>query len=157
MGSSHSYPKLSAFEKFTPFLKGLANDVKTPCEGFTIMQLGPFTEWVADEGDRTVGAALVLFESGSKHPQHQHKKSSAKIYFVSGSGYVILGKEKIPVPYKKGTVVSVPRGMLHGFDVKEGGVALSIQEGGSIVSEDGTVDIHYPNDPQCANTEAGIL
>ena len=157
MGSSHSTVKVSAFDKFVPFLKDLTNDVKTPCEGFTAMQLGPFTERITDGKDQTVGAALVLLDSGAKHPQHQHKKSSATLYFISGSGYVILGEEKIPVPYKKGSVVFVGRGMLHGFDVREGGAILSIQEGGSIIDTDGKVDIHYPKNPECANSVAGII
>lgn len=142
---------MSGFEKFGPLLANRSIAIKTPCEGFAVIQLGPFD---AKEED-IVAASLVLLEVGGEHPQHKHEKSDATFHFVNGKGNVILGDNQEKVPYKAGTIIKVPRGTLHGFEPIESGVMLATQKGEPIISEDGTMDIEYV-DSRCF-TEHGTV
>lgn len=142
-------------EKFIPFLAPRCTSVKTPCEGFTVIQLGPFV-WEREGKEEVFGAALVLLEPGGEHPQHKHEKSSATLHFMSGKGDVILGDNQLRVPYEQGTVIDVPKGTLHGFDVREAGVLLSTQTGESILGRNGELDIKYV-DYRCFTPHGGVL
>ncbi len=130
---------VDGFKKFEPFLASRSVAIKTPCEGFAVIQLGPFAG-----GEEDIAAAsLVLLEVGGEHPQHKHEHSDATFHFVSGTGNVVLGEDQVKVPYVPGTVLEVPRGTLHGFEPFESGVMLATQKGEPIIAEDGTMDIEY--------------
>jgi quercetin dioxygenase-like cupin family protein len=143
---------VDGFNKFTAFLSDRSIAIKTPCEGFAVIQLGPFNK--RSEADVSA-ASLVLLEVGGEHPQHKHEKSDATFHFVNGSGNVILGENQERVPYSSGTILDVPRGMLHGFEPKVSGVMLAIQKGKPIIGEHGDMDIEYV-DPRCF-TEHGTV
>jgi len=139
------------FEKFAPFLAQRSIAIKTPCEGFAVIQLGPFKGSELD----IAAASIVLLEVGGEHPQHKHEKSDATFHFVCGKGNVILGENQERVPYTKGTIIEVPRGTLHGFEPEESGVMLATQKGEPIISEHGIMDIEY-TDKRCF-TEHGTV
>jgi quercetin dioxygenase-like cupin family protein len=145
----------SDIEKFIPFLAARCTSVKTPCEGFTVIQLGPF-DWRKNNKREVFGAALVLLEPGGEHPQHKHEKSDAVLHFMGGRGYVILGENQTKVPYEKGVVIEVSKGTLHGFEVIEPGVLLSTQTGASILGENGELDIEYV-EKRCFTQHGGVL
>ena len=140
------------FEKFAPFLTERAITVQSPCEGFAVIQLGPFK---GGEG-HIAAASIVLLEVGGEHPQHKHGNSDATLHFVSGKGNVVLGEDQIRVPYQAGTVIEVPRTTLHGFEVEENGVMLATQKGDPIIGEHGEVDIEY-RDPRCFTIHGTVL
>jgi quercetin dioxygenase-like cupin family protein len=126
-------------EDFLSHLAPLAVSIETPCEGFAVIQFGGFK---GGEG-HIKAASLVLLKAGGEHPQHKHDKSDATFHFVSGEGNVVLGPDQKKVPYEAGTVIEVPRGMLHGFEAHEDGLMLATQKGESIIAADGTMDIEY--------------
>jgi len=142
---------VDGFKKFEAFLADRSIAIQTPCEGFAVIQLGPFN------GSKTdiAAASLVLLEVGGEHPQHKHEKSDATFHFVSGRGHVILGEKQIRVPYSAGTVLEVKREMLHGFEPEENGVMLATQKGEPIIAVDGSMDIKYV-DHRCF-TEHGTV
>lgn len=143
---------IEGFEKFAPFLGDRSLVVNTPCEGFTVIQLGPFK----GNGNHIAAASLVLLEIGGEHPQHKHGKSDATLHFVSGKGYVILGENQEKTPYRPGTIIEVPRGTLHGFEAEENGVMLATQKGDPIIAENGEMDIEYA-DPRCFTEHGTVL
>lgn len=142
---------IEGFNKFASFLADRSLAVKTPCEGFAAIQLGPFDKKMEQD---IAAASLVLLEVGGEHPQHKHEKSDATFHFVSGKGNVILGATQIKVPYSAGVILEVPRGTLHGFEPLEDGVMLAVQRGEPIINGL-EVDIDYV-DPRCF-TEHGTI
>jgi len=143
---------IDSFQKFAPFLAHRSLAVNTECEGFTVIQLGPFKG-----GQKDIAAAsLVLLEVGGEHPQHKHGRSDATLHFLSGKGYVILGEAKEKVPYCEGSIIEVPRGTLHGFEATENGVMLSTQKGEPIIGEHGEMDIEYV-DSRCFTEHGTVL
>ncbi len=144
---------MEGFEKFAPFLAPRSISVNTPCEGFSVIQLGPFNKRSEDD---VAAASIVLLEVGGEHPQHKHEKSYATFHFLCGKGHVILGDDQKRVPYTAGTIMDVPRGMLHGFAPEESGVMLSTQKGEPIIAESGETDIEYV-DARCFTEHGTVL
>lgn len=142
---------IEGFQEFAPHLAPRSIAIETPCEGFAVIQLGPFKGSDTD----IAAASLVLLKVGGEHPQHKHEKLDATFHFVNGRGNVILGENQERIPYFPGNVLEVPRGTLHGFEPLESGVMLATQKGEPIIAEDGTMDIKYV-DPRCF-TEHGTV
>ena len=142
---------IKGFQKFAPLLIDRSIDVQTPCEGFAVIELGPF-----DKTENNISTALlILLEVGGEHPQHKHAKSDATFHFVNGEGDVILGEDEKRITYTAGTIIEVPRGVLHGFEARENGVMLATQKGEPVIAKDGTMDIEYL-DQRCF-TEHGAI
>jgi quercetin dioxygenase-like cupin family protein len=99
-------------------------------ERVSIYQLGEF------EGDNI---DLALMPANSKHPPHIHENSDATIYVIAGSGIAYIGMNVIF--YNSGRKLLVPRGIAHGFDVREETLLLSVQKG-KIKSGD-KIDFRY--------------
>jgi broad specificity phosphatase PhoE/quercetin dioxygenase-like cupin family protein len=71
--------------------------------------------------------SLVKIAEVGKYPQHTHDESDAIFTIVSGSATFLSGDKKREI--KAGDKIKIPRGMPHGFELKEGDVLefISIQ------------------------------
>ncbi len=105
------------------------------CDEFPVIDLGPF------EGT-TETFSLVYLKIGN-HPQHFHEGTDARFLFHSGEGVVILGEEKQRTPFQPGTIVEVPRGLLHGFEVVKHGIFLVQQSKPITDSVTGKTDVQF--------------
>jgi quercetin dioxygenase-like cupin family protein len=82
---------------------------------------------------------FALLEKNTSHPPHIHDEGSAHLYVITGSGSIILNKEKMK--YEEGQTFVVPKGTAHGFEVTEDTVLLSIQD--KPILHDGKLDFRY--------------
>jgi len=87
---------------------------------------------------------LVEFQAEFKYKPHYHKKSSAIIYIILGSGVLHLGETCLP--YKAGTRVKIPAGTLHGFNTTTRTLFLSIQSPPILNAVTGYLDLYYEKD-----------
>ncbi|MCA9353121.1 cupin domain-containing protein [Patescibacteria group bacterium] len=85
--------------------------------------------------------SLVLLQKDVVRPPHIHDKSSAKFYFITGTGIVIHNGNDIP--YTPGTYMEIPAGDAHGFRIKQDTLMLSFQDKGGIMDEQGHIDFRY--------------
>ncbi len=90
--------------------------------------------------DREV--SLVKITGVSKYPQHIHAGSDAFFIIVSGSAIFLNREERKEI--RKGDKIKIPRGMPHGFELKEGEALefISIQSPPIRNSETGEEDFH---------------
>ena len=65
----------------------------------------------------------ITKEGTKKYPLHQHPKWEI-MYYLSGEGYLATQKEKIP--FKPGSIIIVPPGVVHGSVSQNGFVNISI-------------------------------
>ena len=102
---------------------------------FPVIELGPF------EGSGET-YSLVYLEPGI-YPQHIHDDSDAKFLFHSGEGMAIIGQEKREVPFRAGSVIEVPQGIPHGFNVVKEGIFVAWQSKPITDLATGKRDVHY--------------
>lgn len=71
--------------------------------------------------------SLVKIAEVGKYPQHTHDESDAIFTIVSGAATFLSGDKKREI--KAGDKIKIPRGMPHGFELKEGEILefISIQ------------------------------
>ena len=84
------------------------------------------------EGDSQTSVELLRGEGVSAHliqvrtrlrPQY-HKDHSETVYLLEGSGILILGDRAYPV--KTGSLMMIPRGIIHSFEAKQPTSVLAI-------------------------------
>lgn len=84
------------------------------------------------EGDNQTNVELMRGEGVSAHlvqvrsrvRPHYHKEHSETVYLLEGSGIFIVGDRAYPV--KVGSLMMIPRGVIHSFDAKQPTSVLSI-------------------------------
>ncbi|VVC75838.1 hypothetical protein AQUSIP_11350 [Aquicella siphonis] len=85
---------------------------------------------------------LVGLQPHAQYSRHYHKNSAAVIYIISGLGTFLCGDALIR--YHPGMRMTIPAGMLHGFNTQSRTFFLSIQTPPIIHPESGEIDLHYP-------------
>ncbi|MCI0656063.1 MAG: cupin domain-containing protein [Acidobacteria bacterium] len=84
------------------------------------------------EGDNQTSVELMRGEGVSAHllqvrsrvRPHYHKDHSETVYLLEGSGILIVGDRAYPV--KMGSLIMIPRGVIHSFEAKQSTSVLSI-------------------------------
>ena len=84
------------------------------------------------EGDNQTSVELMRGEGVSAHllqvrsrvRPHYHKDHSETVYLLEGSGILIMGDRAYPV--KAGSLLMIPKGVIHSFDAKQPTSVLSI-------------------------------
>jgi quercetin dioxygenase-like cupin family protein len=84
------------------------------------------------EGDSQSSVELMRGEGVSAHltqvrtrvRPHYHKDHSETVYLLEGGGILILGDRAYPV--REGTLMMIPRGVIHSFEAKQPSSVLSI-------------------------------
>lgn len=84
---------------------------------------------------------FVKLYGGTTYEPHVHQKTDAKLYMLSGSGQALIGSNRFA--YSAGTVIEVPRGTAHGFEVEKETVFLSVQSQAIRDAETGTFDFEH--------------
>ena len=107
-------------------------------EIFDLYQCGLFKNGLIDEN-----VELVELQPQSIYSPHFHKKSSATVYIITGTGTFQLADNAIK--YKPGVRIDIPAGALHGFKTKTPTLFLSIQSPPIMNPENGEIDLHYEN------------
>ncbi|OGT45139.1 MAG: hypothetical protein A3E83_07630 [Gammaproteobacteria bacterium RIFCSPHIGHO2_12_FULL_41_20] len=107
-------------------------------EIFDLYQCGIFKNRSFEEN-----IELVELRPESEYSPHFHKKSSAVVYVISGTGLFQLGENLIE--YQPGIRIDIAAGVLHGFKTKTPTLFLSIQSPPIINPENGEIDLHYEN------------
>ena len=107
-------------------------------EIFDLYQCGIFNNSSFEEN-----IEFVELQPQSEYSSHYHKKSSAVVYVISGTGLFQLAKNLID--YKPGIRIDIPAGVLHGFKTKTPTLFLSIQSPPIINPDNGEIDLHYEN------------
>jgi quercetin dioxygenase-like cupin family protein len=69
---------------------------------------------------------LAILPKGTIYPPHSHEEGNARLYILSGKGVIILEQKKII--YDRGSVFNLTKGIMHGYEVEEETLVLSIQE-----------------------------
>lgn len=105
-------------------------------EIFDLYQCGIFNNNSLEEN-----VELVELQPQSEYSPHYHKKSSAIVYVISGTGLLQLKNNLIE--YKPGIRITIPAGVAHGFKTKTRTLFLSIQSPFIINPENGEIDLHY--------------
>lgn len=105
-------------------------------EMFDIYQCGVFNNNSIEEN-----IELVELQPQFDYSPHYHKKSSAVVYVISGTGVIQLQNNLIE--YKPGIRIDIPAGVTHGFKTKTRTLFLSIQNPPIINPESGEIDLHY--------------
>lgn len=92
------------------------------------------------ESNREV--SLVKVNATGVYPPHVHKESDAYFIVVSGETTLLLNKESKTI--KAGDKIEIPRGVAHGFDLKDGEelTFISIQSPPIRNPETGEEDLH---------------
>ena len=90
---------------------------------------------------KTGGVEFVKLYSDTKYKPHIHDRASAKFIFLVGEGEVLLD-DKVH-PFKPGTSIDVPSGVMHGFNLKEETIFLSVQSHPIQDIATGEIDIRY--------------
>jgi len=70
------------------------------------------------------GVSAHLFQVRSRMRPHYHKEHSETVYLLEGSGILILGDRAYPV--NEGTLLMIPRGVIHSYEAKQPTSVLSI-------------------------------
>jgi mannose-6-phosphate isomerase-like protein (cupin superfamily) len=99
-----------------PTQKEFNREIKKPFtarDGAKIYEL----DSAKDRKRRGVGFAAGFLEPNKKAVKHYHKVSDEIYYVVSGNGTIQLDKEEMDV--KKGSLIYVPKGTLHGLNNPE--------------------------------------
>lgn len=109
-----------------------------PEEIFDLYQCGIFKNRTFEEN-----IELVELRPESEYRPHFHKKSSAVVYVISGTGLFQLAENLIE--YQPGIRIDIPAGVLHGFKTKTPTLFLSIQSPSIINPDNGEIDLHYEN------------
>jgi quercetin dioxygenase-like cupin family protein len=73
---------------------------------------------------RGEGVSAHLIQVRSRVRPQYHKEHSETVYLLDGGGILILGDRAYPV--KGGTLVMIPRGVVHSFEAKQPTSVLSI-------------------------------
>lgn len=107
-------------------------------EIFDLYQCGIFKNRSYEEN-----VELVELRPESEYRLHFHKKSSAVVYVISGTGLFQLAENLIE--YHPGIRIDIPAEVLHGFKTKTPTLFLSIQSPPIINPENGEIDLHYEN------------
>lgn len=68
--------------------------------------------------DTSREVSLVKIKAVGQYPQHVHKESNAYFIITAGEAILLSGKEKRPI--KAGDKIKIPKGLPHGFELKEG-------------------------------------
>lgn len=90
---------------------------------------------------RQGGVEFVKLYKNMPYKPHIHDKASAIFIFLTGRGKLLLdGKAH---PYNPGQKFAVPAGVLHGFELDEETIFLSIQSHPIQDRETGEIDIRY--------------
>jgi quercetin dioxygenase-like cupin family protein len=84
---------------------------------------------------------FVKLYTNIKYKPHIHDFASATFYFLSGKGNALIG-EKI-IPYEAGTICNAPAGIMHGFEIFEDTIFLSVQSNPIQDRATGIIDIRY--------------
>jgi quercetin dioxygenase-like cupin family protein len=84
---------------------------------------------------------LVKLYPEIPYKPHIHDHCSARFIFLSGAGRLILDGQAYP--YSKGSVYDVPAGVLHGFEIQEDTIFLSVQSNPIQDRSTGHIDIRY--------------
>jgi len=106
--------------------------IKTKVESLTFYRLGIF---------KNTAYELVQLNANQYYPPHLHKKSTAKLHIIYGSGIIILNKKRIK--YKKGDVFLIKKRTYHSFKVKTPTLLFSIQKPPIYNSKSKKVDVEY--------------
>lgn len=107
-------------------------------EIFDLYQCGIFNNNCTEEN-----VELVELQPLSEYRPHFHKKSSAVVYVISGTGFFQLAENSIA--YKPGIRIDIPAGVIHGFKTNTPTLFLSIQSPPIINPDNGDIDLHYVN------------
>ena len=73
---------------------------------------------------RGAGVSAHLIQVRSRVRPHYHKDHSETVYLLEGSGIFILGDRAYPV--KAGSLLMIPRGMIHSYEAKQPTKVLSL-------------------------------
>lgn len=84
---------------------------------------------------------IVKLYPNIPYAPHIHDFCSAEFVFLEGQGYVIIGEDKIP--FEKGTTCFVPAGVIHGFEITDATIFLSVQSNPIQDRSTGEIDIRY--------------
>jgi mannose-6-phosphate isomerase-like protein (cupin superfamily) len=90
---------------------------------------------------KTGGVEFVKLYSDTKYKPHIHDRASAKFIFLVGEGEVLLDDEVHP--FIPGTIIDVLAGVMHGFNLREETIFLSVQSNPIQDRETGEIDIRY--------------
>jgi quercetin dioxygenase-like cupin family protein len=87
------------------------------------------------------GVEFVKLYKDMSYKAHIHDKASAIFIFLTGTGNLLLDGKAFP--YAPGKQFDVPAGVLHGFELAEETIFLSIQSHPIQDRETGEIDIRY--------------
>ncbi len=76
-----------------------------------------------------------------KYAAHKHNHTHATLIVLTGKGTAILDKKRIR--YKPGDILDIPKGTMHGFEIKQKTIVLSIQSKEILNHKTGKIDIRY--------------
>ena len=111
--------------------------------GLFKVQHSHLAQCVAGTSEIVENIELVALQPQSEYKPHYHKYSAAVIYIVQGSGTFRLGDTVSD--YYPGKHISIPAGVLHGFNTQTPTLFLSIQSPPILNPENGEVDLYYEN------------